>query len=184
MFFSIGNRASMAQSDCASTWWSASRRFDLRRVGQHSVVEIGHGIFATVIRSLPLIQDGRLSDSGKRKVLVKRLEDKVSQPTKQPQRKSPIYHYSGPGQALRQGGTSHWPYIWVNKLCHHLPVTKTTDSFSRFFWWTPYFIHDEICTSVIFHFVTFDLRSNSTASWILMKLFMLDPLSNSCTRNA
>ena len=48
-----------------------------RRGRQHSFVEIDHEIFSTVILSLPLIQEGQLSVSGKRMctILVKRLED-------------------------------------------------------------------------------------------------------------
>ena len=44
---------------------------------QHSFVEIDHEVFATVILSLPLIQEGQLSVSGERKriILVYRLED-------------------------------------------------------------------------------------------------------------
>ena len=43
----------------------------------HSFVEIDHEIFSTVILSLPLIQEGQLSVSGKRMctILVNRLED-------------------------------------------------------------------------------------------------------------
>ena len=48
-----------------------------RRGRQHSFVEIVHGIFSTVILSLPLIQEGQLSVSGERMctILVNRLED-------------------------------------------------------------------------------------------------------------
>ena len=44
---------------------------------QHSFVEIDHGIFSMVIRSLPLIQEGQLSVSGPRMctILVYCLED-------------------------------------------------------------------------------------------------------------
>ena len=44
---------------------------------QHSFVEIDHEIFSMVILSLPLIQEGQLSVSGKRMctILVNRLED-------------------------------------------------------------------------------------------------------------
>ena len=44
---------------------------------QHSLVEIDHEIFSTVILSLPLIQEGQLSVSGERMctILVNRLED-------------------------------------------------------------------------------------------------------------
>ena len=49
----------------------------LRRGRQHSFVEIDHGIFSTVILSLPLIQEGQLSVSGERMctILVNRLDD-------------------------------------------------------------------------------------------------------------
>ena len=51
--------------------------FNPRRGRQHSFVEIDHEIFSTAILSLPLIQEGQLSVSGKRMctVLVNRLED-------------------------------------------------------------------------------------------------------------
>ena len=44
---------------------------------QHSFVEIDHEILSVVILSLPLIQEGQLSVSGKRMhtILVNRLED-------------------------------------------------------------------------------------------------------------
>ena len=44
---------------------------------QYSFVEIDHEIFSTIILSLPLIQEGQLSVSGKRlcTILVNRLED-------------------------------------------------------------------------------------------------------------
>ena len=58
----------MAQLDAPS---------DLRPGQQHSFVEIDREIFSTVILSLPLIQEGQLSASGKRMctILVNRLED-------------------------------------------------------------------------------------------------------------
>ena len=61
----------------ASDWRPGGRRFDPRQVRQHSFVEIDHEIFSTVILSLPLIQEGQLSVSGKRMctILVNRLED-------------------------------------------------------------------------------------------------------------
>ena len=45
--------------------------------GIHSFVEIDHGIFSTVIPSLPLIQEGQFSVSGERMstILVNRLEN-------------------------------------------------------------------------------------------------------------
>ena len=44
---------------------------------QHSFMEIDHEIFSMVILSLPLIQEGQLSVSGKRMctILVNHLED-------------------------------------------------------------------------------------------------------------
>ena len=49
----------------------------ISRGRQHSFVEIDHEIFSTVILSLPLIQEGQLSVSGKRMctILVNCLED-------------------------------------------------------------------------------------------------------------
>ena len=46
---------------------------------QHSFMEIDHDIFYTVILSLPLVQEGQLSVSGKRMstILVNCLEDKA-----------------------------------------------------------------------------------------------------------
>ena len=62
---------------CASDWRPGGRRFDSRQGRQHSFVEIDHEIFSTVILSLPLIQEGQLSVSGKRMctILVNCLED-------------------------------------------------------------------------------------------------------------
>ena len=62
---------------CASDWRPGGRGFDPRRGRQHSFVEIDHEIFSTVILSLPLIQEGQWSVSGKRMctILVNRLED-------------------------------------------------------------------------------------------------------------
>ena len=48
---------------CASDWRPGGRRFGPRRDRQHSIVEIVHEIFSTVILSLPLIQEGQLSVS-------------------------------------------------------------------------------------------------------------------------
>ena len=45
---------------CALDWWSGGRLF-AAPVRQHSFVEIDHEIFSTVILSLPLIQEGKLS---------------------------------------------------------------------------------------------------------------------------
>ena len=51
---------------CAVLLETRSRGFNPRRGRQHSFVEIDHEIFSTVILSLPLIQEGQLSVSGKR----------------------------------------------------------------------------------------------------------------------
>ena len=73
--------ASVAQLDAPSNWRPGGRGFNPRRGRQHSFVEIDHEIFSeifsTVIRSLPLIQEGQLSVSGERMctALVNRLED-------------------------------------------------------------------------------------------------------------
>ena len=69
--------ASVAQLDASSDWRPGGRGFNPRRGRQHSFVEIDHEIFSTVILSLPLIQEGQLSVSGKRMctILVNRLED-------------------------------------------------------------------------------------------------------------
>ena len=61
---------------CASDWYREV--VGLTCAGwQHSSVEIDHEIFSTIILSLPLIQEGQLSVSGKRMctILVNRLED-------------------------------------------------------------------------------------------------------------
>ena len=71
--------ASVAQLDAPSDWRPGGRGFTPhpRRGRQHSFVEIDHEIFSTVILSLPLIQEGQLSDCGERMctILVNRLED-------------------------------------------------------------------------------------------------------------
>ena len=69
--------ASVAQLDAPSDWRPGGRGFNPRRGRQLSVVEIDHEIFSTSILSLPLIQEGQLSVSGKRMctILVNRLED-------------------------------------------------------------------------------------------------------------
>ena len=69
--------ASVAQLDAPSDWKPGGHGFNPRRGWQHSFVEIDHEIFSTVILSLPLIQEGQLSVSGKRMctILVNRLED-------------------------------------------------------------------------------------------------------------
>ena len=69
--------ASVAQLDTPSDWRPGGPGFNPRQGQQHSVVEIDHEIFSTVILSLPLIQEGQLSVSGERMctILVNRLED-------------------------------------------------------------------------------------------------------------
>ena len=60
-----------------SDWRPGSSGFDPRLGRQHSVMEIDHEIFSTVILSLPPIQEGQLSVSGKGMciILVNNLED-------------------------------------------------------------------------------------------------------------
>ena len=67
----------MAQLDVPSDWRPGGRGFNPRRGWQHSFVETDHEIFSTVILSLPLIQEGQLSVSGKGMctILVNCLED-------------------------------------------------------------------------------------------------------------
>ena len=67
----------VAQLDALSDWRPGGRGFNPRQGRQHSFVVIDHEIFSTVILSLPLIQEGQLSVSGKRMctILVNRLED-------------------------------------------------------------------------------------------------------------
>ena len=62
---------------CASYWRPAGCGFDPRRGWQHFFVEIDQEIFSAVMLSLPLIQEGQLSVSGKRMytILVNCLED-------------------------------------------------------------------------------------------------------------
>ena len=69
--------ASVAQLDAPSDWRPGGCGLNPRRGRQHSFVEIDHGMFSTAIFSLPLIQEGQLSVSGKRMytILVNRLED-------------------------------------------------------------------------------------------------------------
>ena len=73
----LGRPASVAQLDALSDWRPGGRGFSPHRGRQHSFVEIDHEIFYTVILSLPLIQEGQLSVSGKRMctILVNCLED-------------------------------------------------------------------------------------------------------------
>ena len=56
----------MAQFDALSDWRPGGRGFNLRLGRQHSFMEIDHEIFSAAILSLPLIQEGQLSVSGKR----------------------------------------------------------------------------------------------------------------------
>ena len=58
--------ASVAQLDAPSDWRPGGRGLNPHRGRQHSFVESDHEIFSTVILSLPLIQEGQLSVSGKR----------------------------------------------------------------------------------------------------------------------
>ena len=51
---------------CTPDWYSGGCGLYLRRVRQHSFVEIDHKIFSMVILSLLLIQEGQLSVSGER----------------------------------------------------------------------------------------------------------------------
>ena len=76
-FNNFGRLASVAQLEVPSDWRPGGHGFNPHRGQQHSFVEIDHEIFATVILSLPLIQEGQLSVSGERMciVLVNRLED-------------------------------------------------------------------------------------------------------------
>ena len=69
--------ASVAHLDAPSDWRPGGSGFNSHRGWQHSFVEIDHEIFSMVILSLPLIQEGQLSVSGKRMctILVNRLED-------------------------------------------------------------------------------------------------------------
>ena len=50
---------------CASAWYVDGRGFH-PHILQHSFVEIDHEIISTSILSLPLIQEGQLSITGKR----------------------------------------------------------------------------------------------------------------------
>ena len=67
----------MAQLDAPSDWRPGDHEFNPSGGRQHSFVEIDREIFSTVILSLPLIQKGQLSVSGKRMctILVNLLED-------------------------------------------------------------------------------------------------------------
>ena len=81
--------ASVAQLDASSDWRTGRREFNPRRGWQHSFVEIDREIFSMVILSLPLVQEGQLSVSGKRMctILVNCLED-FSLPSKRVARKT------------------------------------------------------------------------------------------------
>ena len=69
--------ASVAHLDAPSDWRPGGRGFNPRRGRQHSFVEIDREIFSTVILSLPLIQEGQLSQFLVKEctILVNRLED-------------------------------------------------------------------------------------------------------------
>ena len=69
--------ASVANLDAPSDWRPGGREFNPSRGRQNAFVEIDHELFSTVILSLPLIQEGQLSNSGKRMciILVNRSED-------------------------------------------------------------------------------------------------------------
>ena len=60
-----------------SDWIPGGRGFNPSQGSQHSFMETDHEIFSTVIISLLLIQEGKLSVSGERMctILVNRLED-------------------------------------------------------------------------------------------------------------
>ena len=77
-FDSYRKPASVAQlAVVQSDWRPGGRGFDPRRGRQLSFVEIDREIYSAVILSIPLIQEGQLSVSGKRMgtILVNRLED-------------------------------------------------------------------------------------------------------------
>ena len=65
------------RKDCRPRWLSWMRRPTGDQEVAGAAPEIDHEIFATVILSLPLIQEGQLSVSGERMctILVNRLED-------------------------------------------------------------------------------------------------------------
>ena len=65
--------ASVAQLDAPSDWRPGGRGFNPLRGRQHSFVELDHEVYSTVILSLPLIQEGQLSVSGKRMCTILRL---------------------------------------------------------------------------------------------------------------
>ena len=63
-------QASVAQLDAPSDLRPGGRGFIPHRGRQHSFVEIDHEIFSMFILSLPLIQEGQLSVSGKRMCII------------------------------------------------------------------------------------------------------------------
>ena len=69
--------AGLGGSAAPFDWKPGGRGFNPAEVGNILSLEIDHEIFSTVILSLPLIQEGQLSVSGKRMctILVNRLED-------------------------------------------------------------------------------------------------------------
>ena len=56
--------------ECASEWRPEGPGFDPRKGRQHFFLEIDHELISVVILSLPLIQEGQLSVSGKRMCTV------------------------------------------------------------------------------------------------------------------
>ena len=60
-----------ASVGCVSHWWSRGHGFDPRQVQQHSLVEIVHELYSTVIFYLLLIQEGQFSVSGERMCIMK-----------------------------------------------------------------------------------------------------------------
>ena len=62
--------ASVAELDEPFDWRPGGQGFNPRRGRQHSFVEIDHEIFSTIILSLPLIQEGQLSVSGERIIII------------------------------------------------------------------------------------------------------------------
>ena len=69
--------ASVAQLDAPYDWRQGGCGFNPRRGRHYSFVESDREIFSMVILSLPLIQEGQMSVSGKRMrtILVNCLED-------------------------------------------------------------------------------------------------------------
>ena len=77
MFALLKGPASVAHLDASSDWRPGGLGLNPHQGRQHSFAEIDREIFSMVILSLPLIQEGQLSVSGKRMctILVNRLED-------------------------------------------------------------------------------------------------------------